>query len=323
MAFEWLKNGVCILGEYKKSKNNAVDFNPSAASRHGSGIYTVGSIGVTLEGMHAFTYMQYMFSLTHIHINACASISARLASFTSLCMAPYVKPYSFPLHSMHTISILLNDITAHSLQWLAGTKVYNSESVRLKKNKKSPPPLPWVMFSKVDSLRRSKQEWMPRLDCEERQINETAHQLMRSSFVEIVLCGQFCFGDLKSVFGGGVRGLLITSGFLGAWSMSHREIVVLWGVCLPVCLSNRERKTRRNESKRQQRGDGSGWGRRNKRNSPHEMQKNIWQQSKSMTFRKTITGLAFAWSEGNTILSDLVCVFFPLLSLMFAVMFQG
>lgn len=47
---------------------------------------------------------------------------------------------------------------------------------------------------------------MPRLDCEERQINETAHQLMRSSFVEIVLCGQFCFGDLKSVFGGGVGG---------------------------------------------------------------------------------------------------------------------
>ncbi|KAL7396385.1 hypothetical protein ABVT39_004992, partial [Epinephelus coioides] len=52
---------------------------------------------------------------------------------------------------------------------------------------------------------------MPRLDCEERQINETADQLMRSSFVEIVLCGQFCFGDLKSVFGGGMeeeRGLL-------------------------------------------------------------------------------------------------------------------
>ncbi|KAI9517356.1 hypothetical protein NQZ68_004573 [Dissostichus eleginoides] len=45
---------------------------------------------------------------------------------------------------------------------------------------------------------RSKQERMPRLDCEERQINETAHQLMRSSFVEIVHCGQFCFGDLKS-----------------------------------------------------------------------------------------------------------------------------
>lgn len=49
---------------------------------------------------------------------------------------------------------------------------------------------------------------MPRLNCGERQINETAHQLMRGSFVEIVLCGQFCFGDLKSVFGGGVGGLL-------------------------------------------------------------------------------------------------------------------
>lgn len=116
---------------------------------------------------------------------------------------------------------------------------------------KSPPPLPWAMFSKVDSLRRSKQEWMPRLDCEERQINETAHQLMRSSFVKIVLCGQFCFGDLKSVFGCGVGGLLISSGSLGAWSMSHRKMVVLCGVCLPVCLSDRERNTWRNESKPQ------------------------------------------------------------------------
>lgn len=68
--------------------------------------------------------------------------------------------------------------------------------------KKSPPSLPWAMFSKVDSLRRSKQEWMPRPDCKERQINETAHQFMRSSFVKIVVCGQFCFGDLKSVFMG-------------------------------------------------------------------------------------------------------------------------
>lgn len=59
------------------------------------------------------------------------------------------------------------------------------------------------MFSKVDSLRRSKQECMPSLDHEERQINETARQLMRSSFVEILLCGLFCFGDPKSVFGGG------------------------------------------------------------------------------------------------------------------------
>lgn len=41
---------------------------------------------------------------------------------------------------------------------------------------------------------------MPRLDCGERKINETAQQLMRGSFVEIVLCGQFCFGDQESVF---------------------------------------------------------------------------------------------------------------------------
>ncbi|KAG7514462.1 hypothetical protein JOB18_034295 [Solea senegalensis] len=47
---------------------------------------------------------------------------------------------------------------------------------------------------------------MPRLDCGEKQINETAQQLMRGSFVEIVLYGQFCFGDQKSVFGGGVGG---------------------------------------------------------------------------------------------------------------------
>lgn len=64
------------------------------------------------------------------------------------------------------------------------------------------------MFSKVGLLRRSKQERKPRLDYEERQINETAYQLMRISFVELVLCGQFCFGDLKSVFGCGVGGCL-------------------------------------------------------------------------------------------------------------------
>lgn len=44
---------------------------------------------------------------------------------------------------------------------------------------------------------------MPGLGCEERQINKTADQLMRSSFVEIVLCGQFWFGDMKSVYSGG------------------------------------------------------------------------------------------------------------------------
>lgn len=83
---------------------------------------------------------------------------------------------------------------------------------------KSPPSFPWVMFSKVDSLSRSKQEWMPGLACEERQINKTAGQLMRSSFAEIDLCGHFWFGDKKSVSG---RCLFICSGSLSAWSMLH------------------------------------------------------------------------------------------------------
>lgn len=78
---------------------------------------------------------------------------------------------------------------------------------------KSPPSLPWVMFSKVDSLSCSKQEWMPGLACEERQINETAGQLMRSSFAEIDLCGHFWFGDKKSVCG---QCLLICSESLSA-----------------------------------------------------------------------------------------------------------
>lgn len=84
---------------------------------------------------------------------------------------------------------------------------------------KSPPSLPCVMFSKVDSLSRSKQEWMPGLACEERQINKTAGQLMRSSFAEIDLYGHFWFGDKKSVCG---QCLLICSGSLSAWSMLHR-----------------------------------------------------------------------------------------------------
>lgn len=51
---------------------------------------------------------------------------------------------------------------------------------------------------------------MSGLGCEERQINKTADQLMRNSFVEIVLCGQFWFGDMKSVFGGALGRLLIS-----------------------------------------------------------------------------------------------------------------
>lgn len=78
-------------------------------------------------------------SHSHTHINACASISARLASFTWLCTAPYAKPCSSPLHSMHTISILLDDITARSLQWLAGTKVYYLESARFFKTSPTSP----------------------------------------------------------------------------------------------------------------------------------------------------------------------------------------
>ncbi len=123
--FSWhlkKKNGVCVCmlggwGEIQESQDDAVNFDPLTLSQHGSGIYALGICGVTWESVHAFTYVQYMFTLTHSHINACASINARLASLTSLCMAPYVKPLSFPLHSMHTISILLDDITASSLQW--------------------------------------------------------------------------------------------------------------------------------------------------------------------------------------------------------------
>lgn len=105
------------------------------------------------------------------------------------------------------------------LQWPAGAKLY-CFGVDFFSSFKSPPSLPWVMFSKVDSLRRSKQERMPGLACEERQINKTAGQLMRSSFAEIDLCGHFWFGDKKSVRG---QGLLICSGSLSAWSMIHRE----------------------------------------------------------------------------------------------------
>lgn len=144
-----------------------------------------------------------------------------------------------PLHSRLTIWIFWDDITALSLQRLAGAKVYFLESVRF--FFLSPPPLLWVMFSKVDSLRRSKQERTPRLDCEERQINETAYYLMRSSFVELVLCGQFCFGDLKSVFGCGVGGCLSAVDPLaheachtGSWCCSE--------VCVFACVFERQRE---------------------------------------------------------------------------------
>lgn len=75
---------------------------------------------------------------------------------------------------------------------------------------------------------------MPGLDYEERQINETAYLLRRSSFVEIVLCGQFCFRDLKSVFGGcvcGEWGLLISSG-----SLAH-DACHAGGSCCLRCVS--------------------------------------------------------------------------------------
>lgn len=106
----------------------------------GSGIYTSGSFSVPWENIHAFTYVQYMLALTHTHINTCASINDRLGYFTSLCMAPYVKPSSFPLHRMHTVFILLGDITVHGVQGLAGTKVYFLENGR--EFLKYPPPLP-------------------------------------------------------------------------------------------------------------------------------------------------------------------------------------
>lgn len=101
---------------------------------------------------------------------------------------------------------------------------------------KSPPSLPWVMFFKVHSLSRSKQERMPGLACEERQVNKTAGQLMRSSFAAIDLCGHFWLGDKKSVCG---RCLLICSGSPSAWSMLHSGREVLpWGVYLFILREN-------------------------------------------------------------------------------------
>lgn len=97
------------------------------------------------------------------------------------------------------------------------------------------------MFSKVDSPRRSKQERMPRLDCEERQINETAHQLMRNSFVEIVLCGQFCFGDLKSVSGGLCASGEVCLSAAGPRRMTH--VTRGEGFCSEVCGFERQRET--------------------------------------------------------------------------------
>lgn len=104
-------------------------------SRHESGTYTLDCLSVTVESMHSFTYMKYMFTLTvHAHAQHWC-ISATLASFTSLCTAPYGTSCSIPLHSMHTVSISLGDITVRSrdLQWLSWTKVYYLKSDRFKK----------------------------------------------------------------------------------------------------------------------------------------------------------------------------------------------
>lgn len=48
------------LSEQEKwSQDSAVNFDPIKLSKHGS--------GMTWESMHAFTYVQYMFALTHTH----------------------------------------------------------------------------------------------------------------------------------------------------------------------------------------------------------------------------------------------------------------
>ena len=133
---------VCWLGEgeYKSPRMMLRTFNPFHCLATWN-LESIHSVALACRWKHAFFYLYtahvHTHTHTHTHTNACASISARLASSTSLCRAPYVKPHSFLLHSMHTISILLDDITTCSLQWLAGTKVYYLESVRF--FKKTPP----------------------------------------------------------------------------------------------------------------------------------------------------------------------------------------
>lgn len=142
-----------------------------------------------------------------------------------ISVVPFMKgPPPFP-----SIALNYHFIRCHGCMWPGCSDVLEPNFNVLENppptpHFKSPPSLPWVMFSKVDPLRRSKQEWMPGLACKERQINKTAGQLMRSSFAEIDLCGHFWFGDKKSVCG---RGLLICRGSLSAWSMLHWETEAL------------------------------------------------------------------------------------------------
>lgn len=207
---------------------------------------------------HGEACMLSFMSSTCSHSHTRASINARLASFTSLCMAPYAQ-HIFISPASHAYNF--HFITWHHcvyLQWLAGSKFGEFEKKIF--FFKSPLPLPWVvwncfskspwplpleMFSKVELLRRSKQERMPRLDCEERQINETAHQLMRSSFVEIVHCGQFCFGDLKSVFGGDL-GVGLSAVDPLAHEVHHKGRWCFSEVCACLCVRAIERNTWRN-----------------------------------------------------------------------------
>lgn len=205
--------------EYKCSRGDALNFDPL--------LLDMGFIHLTL--------VQLMFMFT---IKPTYTVTHAKNLPIPLCMAPYVKPQSFPLHSIHTICILFGEITVYILQRPAGSKVYFLGSAISFLDFIISSTISQVMFFRVDFLRRSKQERLLRLDCGERQINETAQQLMRSSFVEIVLCAQFCFTDLKSVFGSGVWGFAYQQWI--PWRMSHREMLLL-KVCVRLYETERGR----------------------------------------------------------------------------------
>lgn len=81
-----------------ESQYEGFNFILLTLSQHVSGVYTLVCFGMTVESMHVFThthvqYMYVQYSHTSTHINACATISARLTSSTSMCTAPCVKSY--------------------------------------------------------------------------------------------------------------------------------------------------------------------------------------------------------------------------------------
>lgn len=219
-----------------KCWDDAVSFAlPSGPIYLGSPVPARQLYSVKCERMHALSGVQNCKHRYHISI----------APF-ALCSA--VRNVHLSSLSLHWITLLLGDTAACGL---AAATCWSKNFIVLERNFffssfKSSPSLPWVMFFKVDSLSRSKQEWMPRLACEERQINKTAGQLMRSSFAEIDLCGHFWIGDKKSVCG---RCLLICSGSLSAWSMLHRGRQTLpWGVFVYLFIYLWREYTHKNET---------------------------------------------------------------------------